>query len=302
MSFLKKRPYIAFILPGLIVYATFVILPLFNSIYYSFFDWNGIGPMTFIGLENYQALLFDARLSRIFFNAVGNNLRYVLAALTVIMPTQILLAYFLFLRIRGYRVFQMLIFMPFVLSSAIVAFFSMITFDPNIGILNTVLDAIGLERFAGSWYGDPRKSFFLLVGTAMWQGMGVGMMIFLANLKSVSDDLFEAAVIDGANGFRQFFSIALPSMMPSLTNVIVLSTIFGLTIFELPYIIGGAQGGVNNSLDFINVMFYRNTFSGMHGGDTAMGFGASITTVLFFIVFAVALIQLTILNRIRLEE
>jgi raffinose/stachyose/melibiose transport system permease protein len=301
-AFIRTRPFLLFILPGFLLYGAFVILPLINTVYYSFFDWNGIGAMEYEGLDNYARILFGDRMPGIVFNALWNNIKYVLCVLFIITPVQLFFAYMIYIRIPGHKAYQMLIFLPFVLSKAIVGFFSMIVFDPNIGILNSLFRDLGLEQLTSAWFGDPNKAFPLFVGTIMWQGLGVGMLIFLANLKGLPEDVLEQSVIDGTNGRQRFFRIVLPMIVPAITNVVVLSTIFALTIFELPYILGGPNGGVNNSLDFMNLVFYRYTFSGIHGGGTDVGLGASIISVLFVFVFVVAMLQLTVLNRIDVEQ
>lgn len=302
LQLFRKRPFLGFILPGFILYSAFVILPLINTVYYSFLDWNGIGPMEYVGFDNYARILFEDRMSGIVFNALWNNIKYVFCVLFIITPVQLFLAYMIYVRIPGHRAYQMLIFLPFVLSKAIVGFFSMIVFDPNIGLLNELFRQVGLEQMTSAWFGDPNKAFPLFVATIMWQGLGVGMLIFLANLKGLPEDVLEQSVIDGTNGVQRFFRIVLPMIVPAITNVVVLSTIFALTIFELPYILGGPNGGVNNSIDFMNLVFYRYTFSGLYGGETNLSFGAAIISVLFVFVFIVSLIQLTFLNRIDVEE
>ncbi|MDI3547765.1 MAG: raffinose/stachyose/melibiose transport system permease protein [Halanaerobiales bacterium] len=301
MRFIRKRPYILFILPGFILYTAFVIYPLFSAMSISLYEWTGIGPKKFVGLANFVTLFFNPRISEMFWNALKNNFFYVLAELGIIMPLQILLAYLIFLRIKGYRIFQTLIFLPCVISTAVIGFFIMIVFDPNFGILNSLLKSIGLGQFQSGWFGDPDLAFPLFIVVATWVGIGYGMMLFIANLKGIPEQIIEASIIDGAGGVQRFFRVILPQLWPSLTNIIVLDTIWGLTIFDIPFIIGGPQGGVNNSLDFMNIFFYRYAFGNSYGGETAMGFGASISVVLFGLVLIVSIIQIKFLRNIRVE-
>lgn len=299
MNYLRKNPHIGFMLPGFILYLLFMIVPLITSIVYSFFDWNGFGAMKFIGFDNYIELMTDSRNFKILINAFSNNVKFVVIELVLIMPLQLLLSYMFYQGIKGYKILQMLVFLPYVISTVIVSFFTTIIFDPTIGIVNNFLNDIGLGHLIGAWYGDPNKSFILFMLTAAWQGIGVGMMIFLANLKQVPENVIEAGIIDGANARVRFFHIILPYLTPSLTNIIVLDTIWGLTLFDLPYIIGGPQGGVNGTLDFMNLFFYRNAFSGSYGGEASLGFAASISSLLFVIILLVSIVQVRILNKLR---
>ena len=297
MKVFKKRPYLGFILPGFALYTLFVIVPLFTALTYSFYDWSGIGPKTFIGLQNYRNLFFDPRLSGIFWNALGNNVTFVVIVICIIMPIQLFLAYLLDLKIAGYRFFQTIIFIPYVLSTTIVGFFTMLVFDPNIGIINTVLKRMGLGRMAGAWFGDPGRAFTLLMIVVTWQAVAAGMFIFLANLKGIPKELLEASIIDGASRWQRFVRIIIPSVEPAITNNIILGTIWGLTQFDIPFIVGGSQGGVNNSIDFMNLFFYRYAFGGSYYGETSMGFGATISVVLFCVILCIAVAQIRILRR-----
>lgn len=135
-----------------------------------------------------------------------------------------------------------------------------------------------------------------------WQGIGVGMVIILANMKSIPEDIVEASIIDGANIWNRFWRIELPFLKPSIMNVFILSSIFALTQFDLPFIIGGLNGGIDRKLDFLNLVFFRYTFGDAYYGETALGFGAAISVVLFFIIFLIALIQNLVIKRIFYHE
>ncbi len=297
MRSLKKKPYIGFIAPGFVIYTALMIIPLGTAVYYSFFKWSGVGPRTFIGFDNYTSLFTDERLSGIFWNALGNNFRFVGAALCIIMPLQLFLAYWIDLKMVGHRFFQTTIFLPYVISSTIIGFITMLVFNPNIGILNTFFRNAGWDHLLSAWFGDPERAFPLLVIVITWQGIAAGMFIFLANLKNISQELIEASLIDGAGRWKRFRFILLPALQPSITNNVILATIWGLTMFDIPFVVGGPQGGINNSIDFMNLFFYRFAFGGSYYGETSMGFGATISVVLFFIVLVAASIQIWLFSR-----
>ncbi len=287
----RNRAYLGFIAPGFFIYTLFMMVPLVAAIYYSLFKWAGIGDMTFVGLGNFKKIFLDERMARIFFNALGNNLKYMIIAVCVFIPLQTLLAYLIDIKIFGHGLFKLLVFLPYVISSSIIGFFSLLVFDPNVGMLNKLLKAVGLPSLVSAWFGDPEKAFPLLVVVIGWQGIGVGMAIILANMKSIPTEVKEAGIIDGAGAWKRFWYIELPFLRPSLVNVTVLSSIFALTQFDLPFIVGGAIGGIDGKTDFLNLVFYRYTFGGAYLGETNIGFGASISVVLFAIILVIAVAQ-----------
>jgi ABC-type sugar transport system permease subunit len=272
-----------------------MIVPIVCAMYYSFFEWNGVGPMKFIGLANFQKLLGGGRMSRIFFNALGNNMKYLGCVLLIITPLQIFFAYILFIRIKAHRYLQFMLFLPYVISTSIVGFFAMMVFDPNIGLLNTIFGTLGISKSA--WLGNPNLSFKLFVIVVIWACIGNGMMIFNANMKEIDESVLEAAIIDGCNERQKFFQVVLPQLHSSISTVITLSTIYALTMFDIPFMLGGVQGGVNNSIDFVNMVFYRYAFGGTYFGETSLGFGSSISVTMFLIILIVSLITRSILQR-----
>ena len=296
-SMKKSRAYFGFIAPGFLLYTVFVIVPIIFAMYYSFFEWNGIGPMRFVGLANFEKLLLGGRMSRIFFNALSNNFKYLASVLLIITPIQIIFAYILFIKIRAHRYLQFTLFLPYVISTAIVGFFATMVFDPNIGLLNTILERLGLDNLRSAWFGDPNLSFNLFVMVVIWACIGNGMMIFNANMKEIDNDILEAAVIDGCNERNKFFRIVLPQLYSSVSTVVTLGVIYALTMFDIPFMLGGVQGGGNNTIDFVNMVFYRYAFGGTYFGETSLGFGSSISVTMFLIILICSLITKLFLRR-----
>lgn len=254
--------------------------------------------MEFIGFDNFRRIFFDERMGGIFRNALGNNFRYMAIAVFIFIPIQIAMAYLIHLKIHGHNFFRLMIFLPNVISPSIIGFFALLVFDPNIGMLNTLLINLGLQNYISFWFGNPDIAFSLLVGVIGWNGIGVGMVIFLANMKNIPDDVIEASIIEGASVWQRFWHIELPFLRPSIVNVAVLSSIFALTQFDIPFIVGGLNGGVDGKLDFLNLMFFRYTFGDAYFGETALGFGAAISVVSFSIILCIALLQKLFFNRL----
>ena len=294
----KPKAYIGFITPGFILYTVFMIVPLGFAIYYSFFSWSGMGAMDFIGFDNFKRIFFEPRMSGIFRNALGNNFRYMAIAIFVFIPIQIGMAYLIHLKIRGHGFFRLMIFLPYVISPSIVGFFTLLIFDPNIGMLNNLFISLGWTQLVSAWFGSSNIAFYLLVSVIGWNGIGVGMVIILANMKSIPEDVIEASIIDGASVWQRFWRVELPFLQPSIVNVVVLSSIFALTQFDIPFIVGGLNGGIDGKLDFLNLMFFRYTFGDAYFGETALGFGAAISVVVFSIIFVIALLQKFVFNRL----
>ena len=298
----KKKPYIMFITPGLLVYTVFIVLPIIFVLYLCFFDWSGLGSMTFIGFDNFKTLFTNPRIAPTFWNALGNNLKYLLCVWFIITPVQFLMAYLFYLKIPFYKYYKLMIFMPYVISSTIVSFFATMIFNPNIGFLNEILTKIGLINLTSSWLGDPNLAFKIMIIVIIWQGSGSGMMIFYANMMDIPVDIIEASRIDGCSEAQRFWNILLPLSLPSCASIIVMSSIWALGIFDIPFILGGSSGGVSNCLDFVTMVFYRYTFGNVLNGKSELGFGAAISVAMFIAIFIVTVVQNKVLSKFEFDN
>lgn len=296
----KRRNYLLFISPGFIMYSIFIIVPIIYVVYLSFFHWNGLTEKTFAGLSNFQLLFTDQKIAPDFWHAVGNNLKYLLCIWFIVTPLQFLTAYFFYIKIPAYKYIKFMVFMPYVISSTIVSFFATMIFNPNIGILNRILKMAGLPQ--GSWFGDIHQAFKLFILIVLWQSAGSGMMIFYSNLLDIPRDVLEACSIDGATEWQKFWRILVPLSLPSCASTIIMSTIWALSVFDLPYILVGSTGGVRGVLDFVNLVFYRYTFGSVLNAQSNYGFGAAISTVMLFVIAVVTAIQNKVLSRFEYEN
>jgi len=296
-NLLKSKPQIGFILPGFLIYTIFAIIPIFSAMYYSFFEWPGIGEKTFVGLDNFITLFTDETVAPIFYNALFNNLKYILCIWFIITPVQFILAYILFIKIRGAQFFKLMLFLPYVISSTIIGFFTTLIFDPNIGSLNAVIESMGGTR--GLWLGDPNMAFKILILVVLWQGIGTGMMIFYSDMQGIPNSLIEASEMDGANEWVKLTKIIFPMSISSFTTNMVMSTIWALAVFDLPFLLGGVTGGADKSLDFVNIMFYRYTFGTALNGKSNMGFGAAISVVMFLVIAVITLVLTQLLKKLE---
>ncbi|AEF80995.1 carbohydrate ABC transporter permease [Leadbettera azotonutricia] len=296
----KPKTHILFITPGFVLYTIFVVFPIFYVLYLSLFEWSGLGPMNFIGINNFITLFTNERVAPTVFHALLNNLKYLLCMWFIITPFQYIVAYLLFIRIPAYRYIKFMIFLPYVVSLTIISFFATLIFNPNIGILNSILESMGFA--GGAWFGDTRWSFKLLVFLILWQGAGSGIMIFYSNMLDISQDIMDACRIDGCKEWHRFFYIFLPLSLPACASIITMSTIWALALFDLPFILGGSNGGVSGSLDFVNIVFYRYTFGTAMQGRSDLGFGASICAAMFIVMMLITFLQNKLLSMFEYEN
>lgn len=298
----KKHAHVKFILPGFVLYTCFIIIPIIYVFYLSFFKWSGLGPKEFVAFENFKTIFTDEKFSPIFFKAFLNNIKYLACVWLIITPIQYLIAYLFFIKIPAHKYLRFMIFMPYVISSTIVGFFATMIFNPNIGFLNKFLEAVGLGNYQGAWFGDPKWAFKLMIFLIIWQSSASGTMIFYSNFLDISKDVMEACRIDGCSEWQRFLYILVPLSLPSCASIITMSTIWALALFDMPFLLGGQNGGISGSLDFANLVFYRYTFGSTMNGKSEMGFGASICVVMFIAMMLVTLFQNKILKKFEYEN
>lgn len=296
----KRRNYLFFITPGFILYTIFIIIPIIYVIYLSFFEWNGLTEMHFNGFNNFKLLITDKKIAPDFWHAVGNNLKYLLCIWFIVTPLQYLTAYLFFIKIPAYKYIKFMVFMPYVISSTIVSFFATMIFNPNIGILNKVLKVLGLPQ--GAWFGDVHWAFKLFIMIVIWHSAGSGMMIFYSNFLDIPQEVMESSSIDGANEWQRFWHILVPLSLPSCASIIIMSTIWALSVFDMPYILVGSTGGVHGVLDFVNLVFYRYTFGSVLNAQSNYGFGAAISTTMLIVIAIVTAIQNKVLSKFEYEN
>ena len=276
----KASILLIFIGPALLVYAVFVLYPIFSTFYYSLFDWSGIDSgVTFTGLFNYISVLSD----QVFWSSLKNNLLLVVASLLTQLPLGLFLALLLFAPIRGLRLFRTVYFLPLLMSSVAVGILWIYIYDPNQGILNRTLEAIGLSFLKNSWLGSEETAFWAVVATVCWQFTPFYMILFRAALVGIPEEIYESASIDGANAWSKFRHITLPLLLPTIITSSILSIIGSLKYFDLIFVMTG--GGPNNSTELMATYMYKQAFSYFN-----MGYASTISFAMFLIAFLVTVI------------
>jgi raffinose/stachyose/melibiose transport system permease protein len=273
----RRRVTIAWLmLPGLAVLVFSLVIPLGFSVYYSFTDWDGLGPYEHVGLDNYRAILTD---DPVFWRALRNVL--VLLAVTVFVQNPIafaLAAVLSRLSARVSRILRTIYFVPAVLSLVIVAKLWVDVFNPTFGILNKLLRAVGLDALAVSWLSNPSTSLAAVIWIIVWQGFGWALLFYYAALMTVPRDLEEAARIDGASSLQTYRHVIIPHLAPMIATVIVIDVISSMRQMELIYLT--TAGGPGQLTQFLGVYLYQKAFvSGEYGYGNAL-------SVLFVILSA----------------
>ncbi len=282
---------ILFLLPSLLLMAVFVVYPILSSFHLSLFEWNGIDPVrTPVGLANWERLLQDD----IFWRAFRNNLTVVALSIMFQMPMGMLLA---IMMERGgrrfiFRVFKTVYFFPMLMSSVSIGILFKYIYDPSFGIINETLEAIGLE--GQSWLGETNLALFAVVAVICWQYTPFYMILFLASLNSVSEDLRDAARIDGAREFQYYWYVALPLVRGTVRTAIILSLIGSLKYFDLIWVM--TEGGPNNASELMATYMYKKAFPSFD-----MGYGSAVASALFIIVMILALSAFYFSRRLETE-
>ncbi|ABO68584.1 MULTISPECIES: helix-turn-helix domain-containing protein [Geobacillus] len=217
------------ILPALLIYTVFAILPILQSFYYSLMKWNGISEMTFVGLDNFVELLKDPD----FWNSVKNNILVVLASVFGQVPIALLIAILLNRKLKGSRLFRTIGFLPVVLSTVVISITWNLVYNSKYGLINEFLRSIGLDFLTQNWLGDPDLALYSVLVVIVWQFVGLYLIIFLAALQNIPNEVLESAKIDGASEWVTTWKITIPMIWDTILVAIVLCISGSLKTFDL---------------------------------------------------------------------
>ncbi|QTL99210.1 ABC transporter permease subunit [Iocasia frigidifontis] len=273
-----------FLLPNLLGFIIFILLPVLASFGISFLEWDLLGEMDWIGLGNYKELMTDS----VFWKVLWNTIYFTVVTVPVGIMISLFLAIALNQKIRGLKIFRSVYFLPVISSMVAVAMVWQWIYNPQFGLLNYLLSLIGIN--GPSWLSSTIWAMPAVMITSIWKCLGFNMLLFLAGLQGISETYYEAAEIDGANWFSKFRNITIPLLSPTTFFVIVMSVINSFQVFDQIYIM--TQGGPARSTSVLVHYLYQNAFQYYR-----MGYASSIAYVLFFLVFIVTLIQLKRSNK-----
>ncbi|MGQ8874763.1 carbohydrate ABC transporter permease [Paenibacillus sp. TSA_86.1] len=264
--FSNKGTIAVFVLPTLILFCGIVLIPIFVSSYYSLLDWNGVGKGAFIGLDNYVEMFKDTRV----INSIKNSLLFAGASVFIQLPISLVLALILASNVKGEGFYRTVYFIPVLISTVVIAQLWSKIYNADYGLLNVLLQNIGLSSWAQDWLGQKQTALTASFIPTLWQYMGYHMLLMYAGAKSVSQDVLEAARIDGASRMRVAWSIMIPLMKPILKVCLVFSVIGAFKVFDLIYVLTG--GGPFYSTEVPSTLMYATIF------DTfRYGYGSAIS-------------------------
>ena len=281
---------IFFLSPPLIVFSIFVLIPLINSFYYGFTNWNGFNTdYDFVGLDNYTRIASD----NLFQNSIINTVIWLISAIFFPTILGLLLAMLIDSQVRGTNFFKSVFYLPICLSAVVVGQIWIWIYQQEWGLLNTIINLFSENSFEYAWLSKPDTSLYSVIIAWSWQQTALSMVIYLAGLTSIPKTLLEASQIEGANIIQRTFFIVIPLLIPATIIVVALSMINSLKGFDILYIM--TEGGPFHSSDTLAMHMYNESFR-----KYRMGYGSAISVVLFLI--AVTIIGIYFRQLKKLDE
>ncbi|GAP12858.1 ABC-type sugar transport system, permease component [Longilinea arvoryzae] len=272
-----------FITPNFLIVLIFTIFPVFFSFYMSMTDWNILSQPNFIGMANYQKLLTD-QVARV---TLFNTFYFTMISVPINVILTLVLAVLLNQKLRGISFYRTAYYMPVITASVAVSLMFMWILASN-GLLNQLLGSVGLKPV--KWLTDAKIALNSVIGVTIWKGLGMNMIIFLAALQDIPNELLEAASIDGANRFQQFTRIIVPLISPVIFFVTITGVIGSFQSFDLVYNMTG--GGPGHATTVIGYYIWQQAFKYLH-----MGYGAALAYVVFIAILILTLIQWVLRKR-----
>lgn len=281
-----------FFLPGLFLYSIFFLYPTVSALFYSFTDWDGLSnAYQFVGLGNYErALTGDS----VFRKTVGNNLKFMLMVVIFQTLAALVFAMIVIKNTKANLFLRALYFFPTILSSVSVAFIWSFIYDPSLGILNQILELLGLDFLQQNWLGNSDIAIYSLAITQIWFHAGQMLIIFVAGLQAIPEDLYEVAKIEGASKWQTFRKVTWPLLAPSATIVIAYTTIQSFKAFDLVFAMTG--GGPNNSTEIIATYIFDVAFRSYN-----FGYASSISVLFMIIIAFITFLQFKALRSDRIS-
>lgn len=266
------------LLPTILVFGLFMVYPIIDSIYLSFLEFSG-GTYTFVGLSNYIQLFKDP----VFYKAFGNTVLYLVVQVPVMISLALIIAVLIeqkFIRGRGF--FRMSVFLPTITSLVAYALVFKVLFNTEHGLINYVVQMFGLDKI--QWIYSAWPARFSIIASITWRWVGYNMIILLAGIQAIPEELYESAGMDGANFWQKLFYITIPMIKPIILFTTITSTIGTLQLFDEPYILTG--GGPDNATITLGQYLYLNGFKYLK-----YGFASALGYVMVFIIGMLSLVQ-----------
>ena len=281
-----------FVLPTLVLFLAFVGWPIVQTIYLSLTRWSGFGDKTFIGADNYTRMVGDPVAHRALFVTV------VFTAATTILQTVIGMVVAVLVNMVWRSVgivVRTILFIPGIVSFVVTGVLWKLIYDPNVGTLNRLLGAVGLESLQSTWLADRATVLPALIAVAVWGGVGMNMLIFFAGIQGIDPGLYEAAEVDGAGPFQRFFSITVPQLRVVTGIVVSLGLLNGFKVFDLMYVMTG--GGPNHASEVFGTYLYNLAFGSTSGALPQFGYASAFSVLVMVLCILAVVAQMAITRR-----
>lgn len=284
----KRLEIVFFVTPALALFALFVIWPIVTAVQLSVFRWKGFGPLTdFVGLRNYVTVLSDD----VFVGSIVHNLIIVGGSIAVQLPLGLAIALLLNRKMWGQGLLRTIIFVPYVLAEVIAGVVWFQLLQPEYGVIDGLLGAVGLRTPEQGWLGDPDLALWTVLVVLTWKYLGLAVILFLAGLQNVPEELYEAAQLDGATWWQAQRKIAIPLLGPTMRTWAFLSMIGALQLFDMVWILTGG-GPANSTTTMATYLINQGTRS------QNFGIAGAASVILFVIALVMAVLyQQLILSR-----
>ena len=285
MSFLNKKLYFYLLLtPTIILFIMYLVVPIIMGLRFSFTDFSGLGDYSYIGFANFKLLLRD----KTYILALKNTMIIMVQTLFILIPFSFLLALIVNRKVRGTSILKTIYFIPVVIAGVIIGLLWVFILDPYNGLINIVLNKLNLDFMALQWIGGKTLTPYSTSIVFVWNTAGFYMVIFLAGIKQISPDLYEASVIDGASNFQQVIHITIPMLRESFKICGILIILSTIKVFETIYMLTG--GGPNHFSESIMSLMYNIIFYSRNYGA---GMAIAVTNTLIGLVFGLVWLWFT---------
>lgn len=286
-----NKKVIFFILPALALYVLFFIYPFIQTVFYSFTDWDGFTKASLVGIDNFRQILED----EVYRVAVGRIFIWAILSILLKVGAALVIAFVLRKGGKGIAFFRTVVFLPYVISSSAMCLMFTIMYDKEIGLINMLLRAIGLDSLTRYWLADEKTVFFAVILIPIYQAIGYFFVILFAAMKDVPDDLYEAGRLDGTTPFTEFTRITIPYIWPTLVVCIILAINGAFQNFDYIFIMTG--GGPGHASEVPATYMYKAIFV-----NGQYGYGSAAALILFVITLIVTSATRKGLNRMYRTE
>lgn len=276
---------LAFVLPALMLFAVFILYPAFYIFYASFFEWDGVNPGAFTGIQNFRDLTHDAA----FWNAMRNMLLWALLNIAPQMILGFLIAFLLEIRTKFVTLFRVLFYLPVIISPVVIGIVWQRIYNPFGGLLSDVGIATGIDSLRFPFLADPQTAIFAVIAVNVWQWMGFSMLMYIAGMKGISREVLDAARLDGLTTRQTAVHVVWPMLRHVHLTLILLGVLDALQTFTLPYIM--TKGGPNHASETLPIHIFQEGFAMQN-----MGYASALSVVLLVLSLGLSIFQIKIVG------